>query len=25
MQPRCWNEYVGVDRRGRQVYQEVCN
>ena len=25
MQPRCWNEYIGVDRSGRQVYQQVCN
>ena len=25
VQPRCWNEYVGVDRHDRQVYQQVCN
>ena len=25
VQPRCWNEYIGVDRHGRQVYRQVCN
>ena len=25
VQPRCWNEYIGVDRYGRQVHQQVCN
>jgi hypothetical protein len=25
VQPRCWNEYIGVDRYGRQVHRQVCN